>query len=73
MSFGSITLFFALALDRLIGDPRSRFHPVALLGNLIGFWGRINFYPRSLERAAGILGWLVTVGIAFVPCVLLYL
>lgn len=73
MSFGSITLFFGLALDRLIGDPRSRFHPVALLGNLIGFWGRTNFYPRSLERAAGILGWLVTVGIAFVPCVLLYL
>ena len=73
MSFGSIILFFGLALDRLIGDPRSRFHPVALLGNLIGFWGRTNFYPRPLERAIGILGWILTVGIAFVPCVLLYL
>ncbi|HJJ78946.1 MAG TPA: adenosylcobinamide-phosphate synthase CbiB [Methanocorpusculum sp.] len=73
MPFGSIILFLGLALDRLIGDPRSRFHPVALLGNLIGFWGRINFYPRSLERVIGILGWLVTVAVAFVPCVLLYL
>ena len=73
MSFGSITLFFGLVLDRLIGDPRTRFHPVALLGNLIGFWGRTNFYPRSLERAAGILGWLVTVAVAFIPCILLYL
>ena len=73
MPFGSIILFLGLALDRLIGDPRSRFHPVALLGNLIGFWGRINFYPRSLERVIGVLGWLVTVAVAFVPCVLLYL
>ena len=73
MPFGSIILFLGLALDRLIGDPRSRFHPVALLGNLIGFWGRTNFYPRSLERVIGILGWLVTVAVAFLPCVLIYL
>ncbi|MBE6506723.1 MAG: cobalamin biosynthesis protein CobD [Methanocorpusculum parvum] len=73
MPFGSIILFFGLVLDRLIGDPRSRFHPVALLGNLIGFWGRTNVYPRPLERVTGILGWLATVSIAFAPCVLLYL
>ncbi len=73
MSFGAITLFFGLVIDRLVGDPHSRFHPVALLGNLIGFWGRTNFYPRPLERCAGIMGWLVTVAIALTPCVLLYL
>lgn len=73
MPFGSIILFLGLVLDRLIGDPSSRFHPVALLGNLIEFWGRTNFYPKSLERVIGILGWLITVAVAFVPCVLLYL
>lgn len=73
MPFGSIILFFGLVLDRLVGDPRSRFHPVALLGNLIGFWGRIGFYPRSFERVIGVFGWLVTVAVAFVPCVLFYL
>lgn len=73
MSFGSIILFFGLVIDRLIGDPRTRFHPVALLGNLIGFWGKTNFYPRPLERIIGVLGWLITVCIAFVPCVLLWL
>ena len=73
MSFGSITLFFGLVLDRLIGDPRTRFHPVALLGNLIGFWGKTNCYPHSLERAVGILGWLSTVCIALTPCVLLWM
>lgn len=73
MPFGSIILFLGLVIDRLIGDPRTRFHPVALLGNLIGFWGRTNFYPKSLERVIGILGGAVTVAAAFVPCVLLYL
>ncbi|MDO5846253.1 MAG: adenosylcobinamide-phosphate synthase CbiB [Methanocorpusculum sp.] len=70
MAFGSVILFFALVVDRLVGDPRSRFHPVALLGNLIALWGRTNFYPQRLERAAGILGWLATGIVAVFPCLL---
>ncbi|MDO5844740.1 MAG: adenosylcobinamide-phosphate synthase CbiB [Methanocorpusculum sp.] len=72
MAFGSIILFLGLILDRIIGDPRSRFHPVALLGNLIGLWGRINFYPKGFERFAGVVGWIFTVAVALLPCVLIY-
>ena len=71
MAFGAIILFFALILDRLIGDPHSRFHPVALLGSLIGLWGRTNYYPKKLERIIGILGWLLTVLIFTLPFLLL--
>ncbi len=70
MASGALILFFGLVLDRLIGDPRSRFHPVALLGNFIALWGRVNFYPRKFERAAGISGWLLTVAVAVLPCIL---
>ncbi|MDV0443191.1 adenosylcobinamide-phosphate synthase CbiB [Methanorbis rubei] len=70
MAFGAITLFFALILDRLIGDPHSRFHPVALLGSLIGLWGRTNYYPKKLERFVGILGWLLTVAAFTLPFLL---
>ncbi|MDU9375831.1 Cobalamin biosynthesis protein CobD [Methanocorpusculaceae archaeon Sp1] len=73
MAFGAITLFFALILDRLIGDPHSRFHPVALLGSLIGLWGRTNYYPKKLERFAGILGWLLTVAAFTLPFLLICL
>jgi len=32
---------FALSLDTVIGDPRSKFHPVVLIGNLISLLERI--------------------------------
>lgn len=70
MAFGSVILFFALVTDRLIGDPRSRFHPVALLGSLIELWGKTHFYPPKCERAAGIAGWLLTASVAVLPCLL---
>ena len=65
--------FFGLLLDRIIGDPAGRFHPVALLGNLIGCWGKTDRYPEKYERAAGICGWLVTVAVCLLPCVLICL
>ena len=71
MAFGAITLFFGLVLDRLIGDPRSAFHPVVLIGKFIGLWGRTNYYHKGFERTAGIFGWLLTVGIAILPCLLI--
>ncbi|HJJ31708.1 MAG TPA: adenosylcobinamide-phosphate synthase CbiB [Methanocorpusculum sp.] len=71
MAFGALILFFGLLLDRVIGDPVSRFHPVVLLGNLIGLWGRTNTYPKSAERFVGILGWLITVVICLTPCILI--
>ena len=73
MAFGALILFLGVILDRVVGDPDSRFHPVALLGNLIGFWGRINTYPKKFERVIGILGWLGTVAVCLLPCVLICL
>lgn len=73
MAFGAVILFFALVLDRLIGDPRSRWHPVALLGTVIGWWGKTNYYPKRLERLTGIAGWLLTVAVFTLPFLLISL
>jgi len=60
-------LFFALAVDRLAGDPHSSYHPVALLGRFIGWWGQPARYPPGLQRAAGIIFWMATVCIFALP------
>ncbi|HJK18415.1 MAG TPA: adenosylcobinamide-phosphate synthase CbiB [Methanocorpusculum sp.] len=73
MACGAIILFCAVVLDRLIGDPRSRLHPVALLGTVIGWWGKTNTYPKRLERITGIVGWLITVLIFILPFLLICL
>lgn len=73
MAFGAVILFFGLVIDRLIGDPRSNFHPVALIGRFVGLWGRTNYYSPRTERFIGICGWLLTVSIALLPCLLILL
>jgi adenosylcobinamide-phosphate synthase len=60
-------LVLALAVDRLIGDPQSPYHPVALLGRFIGWWGLPSRYPVSLQRFAGIFFWLATVFLFALP------
>ncbi|WP_319377996.1 adenosylcobinamide-phosphate synthase CbiB [uncultured Methanocorpusculum sp.] len=73
MAFGAVILFFGLVIDRLIGDPRSTYHPVALIGRFIGLWGRTNYYHPRTERFIGICGWLLTVSVAILPCLLILL
>ncbi|MDR0439255.1 MAG: adenosylcobinamide-phosphate synthase CbiB, partial [Methanocalculaceae archaeon] len=73
MAFGAVIFFFAIILDRLIGDPHSFWHPVALLGTLIGWWGKANYYPKRLERFIGVIGWQLTVVIFVVPSILICL
>jgi len=57
----------ALLIDRLIGDPRSVFHPVALAGRFIGFWGQPRKYRERIQRFAGVLFWLLTVSLFALP------
>lgn len=73
MVFGGVILFFALILDRLMGDPKTKLHPVAVVGSFIGVWGRTNFYPKVLERFLGVCGWIVTVVLFLIPILLLEL
>lgn len=41
-----LTAIVAFIIDMLIGDPRSKFHPVAIMGSFIGFLERI-FYRKT--------------------------
>jgi adenosylcobinamide-phosphate synthase len=62
-----IVLLAALLVDRLFGDPHSAYHPVALIGRFIGWWGRPEFYPPGVQRAAGVVLWLVTLALFTLP------
>jgi adenosylcobinamide-phosphate synthase len=55
-----LVLICALLVDRLIGDPHSRWHPVALLGRFIGWWGKPENYSPGSQRFTGIVFWLIT-------------
>jgi adenosylcobinamide-phosphate synthase len=65
-----VVLCAALLVDRLIGDPQSRYHPVALLGTFIGAWGKPGYYPPRFQRVAGVLFWVLTVFLFSLPFIL---
>jgi adenosylcobinamide-phosphate synthase len=66
----AFVLVAALVVDRLIGDPHSRWHPVALLGSFIGWWGKPARYPPGLQRFAGVALWIITVALFTLPALL---
>ncbi len=68
-----LVLPLALLVDRLIGDPHSRIHPVALLGSFIGWWGKPGKYSRETQRAMGLILWIVTIILFATPFVLVEL
>jgi adenosylcobinamide-phosphate synthase len=70
VTLAAVVLCCALGVDRLIGDPHSRYHPVALLGSIIGLWGRPAYYPVGLQRIAGILLWPFTLVLFTLPFIL---
>lgn len=62
-----VVLLLALVVDRCIGDPHSRYHPVALLGALVGLWGRPSAYSPRFQRIAGVVFWILTVIVFALP------
>jgi adenosylcobinamide-phosphate synthase len=64
---GVIVLIAALLVDRLIGDPHSQWHPVALLGRFIGWWGKPEKYTSRFQRLSGLVFWFVTAALFALP------
>jgi adenosylcobinamide-phosphate synthase len=62
-----LVLVGSLLVDRVIGDPHSRFHPVALLGMFIGLWGRPERWPVRAQRGIGLLLTLLTATLFALP------
>ncbi|MCM2465108.1 adenosylcobinamide-phosphate synthase CbiB [Methanoculleus oceani] len=70
MAAAAVVVAASLLVDRLIGDPHSRYHPVAVLGRFIGWWGVPGRYPVRIQRAAGVAGTVLTASLFAVPFVL---
>jgi adenosylcobinamide-phosphate synthase len=70
MVLSALILALSLFIDRLVGDPHTRFHPVALLGGYIGWWSRPDRYRSSLQKAAGVALWTSTVLLFSLPFLL---
>ncbi|PWR72261.1 adenosylcobinamide-phosphate synthase CbiB [Methanospirillum lacunae] len=62
-----LVLILSLFVDRALGDPHSRFHPVAMIGSFIGWWGQPLRWSPALQRSAGVVFWIITVVIFTVP------
>ncbi|MDD1667881.1 MAG: adenosylcobinamide-phosphate synthase CbiB [Methanomicrobiales archaeon] len=65
-----LVLAAALGVDRLLGDPQSRLHPVALLGRLIGWWGDPARWDPRLQRTAGVVCGIGTACLFALPFLL---
>ena len=65
--YPALVLPLALLVDRLAGDPDSRYHPVALLGRLISWWGKPEKWPVRTRKLAGAVMWVLTVFLFAVP------
>ena len=70
-----ITCLAAFIIDTLIGDPRTRLHPVALIGKLIGWLDHL-FYSRQarplMQMTAGLVVVLLVILVVFNVLYILY-
>ena len=55
MAAAGLVLAAALGVDRVFGDPPNRYHPVALLGGLIGWWGEPRRWSPGTQKVAGVI------------------
>jgi len=60
-------LALSLIVDRGIGDPHTPYHPVALAGRFIGWWGRPACWTPATQRLAGVLFWVLTLCLFALP------
>lgn len=67
---GGTVLLCALIIDRIAGDPDSPYHPVALLGRVIAWWGRPERWSPRLQRPVGVLLTVATAGLFSGPFIL---
>lgn len=55
--------FFAFLLDVLIGDPRSNYHPVVLIGKVISFYENIFYYEGDGNKKKFLFGMLTVLAV----------
>jgi len=67
MVVSALVIWLSLTVDRLFGDPPNFLHPVAYLGKFIGWWGRPELYPPSLQRTSGVLFTIITAVLFALP------
>ena len=65
-----VVLAAALGVDRLFGDPPSRYHPVALLGRLVGWWGEPRRWRPETQKIAGVICGIGTACLFALPFLL---
>ncbi len=66
-AINALILPLALGIDRIMGDPKTRFHPVALIGSFIGWWGRPDGWHPATQRGAGVVMWVFTATFFAIP------
>lgn len=63
----AFALIAALVIDRVAGDPRTRLHPVALLGRVIDAWASPRDRSPPVQYLAGVSGCVATLALFSAP------